>query len=220
MNILKKFIKGSTLIELMVVMGIIGFLTTGIVAFLISTDRSWRIGQTQMSEQQEARRAIDDISSILRRAQTNSTYQVQISDANRRIDFYIPIFYPDCCPKCGTDTTCSAECVDSAGNCHSRGEVRSLSKITYKLNPSRATQILKKEGTNPEAVIANNITALNFNCGCLNCVAVNITCPRVDVSVTSQISIPYQLTSKIALRNINMTLPDALPVEQPAEGEF
>jgi|GEM_PF-1726418 len=213
-------VKGVTLVELIVAAAILSILVASIFAFFISMDKSWQAGQHQLSEQRQARMAISDIANSLRRAQIDDEYQVSISDANKRIDFYVPNFYSDCCPKCGGGS-CAAQCEGSGGECHTRGEIKRLSKVTYKLNPDNPSQLLKKEGVNPEKVIANNISAISFTCGCENCIEVNEDCPRIDIGIVTQVRSLYHLNSKITLRNINVTLPDdRLSDEEPDEGEF
>jgi len=51
--------KGFSLIELMVVVGILSFIVIGLVAFFTGGARSWISGQNQLQAQREARMAVD-----------------------------------------------------------------------------------------------------------------------------------------------------------------
>ena len=197
--------KGFTLIEIMLVTAIFTSIFAMILTILTNSDQAWRLGQDKLTQQQEARKAVDNVSRLLR--QTNpswvvngTSYPVTISAGNTRIDFYQPIF-------------------DGAGN------ITTLKKITFKLNPDDAQQLLKKEGTAAEKVIANNISYLNFGGGCAGCAAFNCAnvasdCPVVKIAVRAVKKNEFALSSEIALRNQNVSLPDDLEVEEPEEGEF
>lgn len=210
-----------TLAELMVAMGIL-FVTIGVIAvFLKTSDTSWRIGQDKLIEQQEARRVIDDITRTVQYSNPNwidslgNNYPVTLS--TNRIDFYMPRFYPACCPDNCSDQNL---CMDADGNLHNPEDIASLIKVTYKLNPANMLQLLKKEGITAQQIIANNINSITFNCGCTGCSAVSATCPIVDITVVSQIVSPHTLRSKVTLKNQSMTLPGSVEIEEREQGEF
>lgn len=68
----KEYIKakcaGTTLIELMVVIGIISLVILGLVTFFSGGTRSWISGQSQLQAQREARLAIDQMVKEIRNA--------------------------------------------------------------------------------------------------------------------------------------------------------
>lgn len=202
-KIVKK--RGFTLVEILVVLGILGFLFAAIFTVLTNSDRYWRLGRDKLDEQQEARKAIGQISRLLRQSNPDwvidgTHYAVSISDSNQRINFYQPIF-------------------DSDGN------IDELKKITFKLNPSDTTQLLKKEGTADSVVVANDIDSISFGggcagCGTFTCTSLDVACPVVRVTVNTKKNQIFSLTSLITLRNTNVTLTSDVEVEQPEEGEF
>jgi prepilin-type N-terminal cleavage/methylation domain-containing protein len=208
---------GFTLAELMVVIAIVGALTAAVYAFLRTSNRTWQVGRDRLSEFRQARMAVNEMDRLLRQANPlwDATHGASISDANQRIDFYIPEFYNDCCPACADPALCQ----DIGGNVHTRGEVRSLVKVTFKLNPNNTTQLLEKVGTDPERVIANNVAGINFACGCSGCTAVDNACPAVDTSITIQVQSQHQLSAKTLLRNQNVSSQGAI-IQEPPQGEF
>lgn len=204
--------RGFTLVEVMVVVLISTVLFGAILTVLVTSDKSWRLGQNKLRAQQEARKAMDNIASYLRESNpqwsVNATlYPVNITDSGRRIDFYQPIF-------------------DLSGN------ITSLKKITFKINPSNSRQLLKKEGTQEAVVVANEIESINFGGGCSGCTAFNCTsvandCPQVRVNITTKkrqsSELEHQLfnlSSWFTLRNSNVTPSNDTLIEQPSEGEF
>lgn len=192
---------GFTLIEVIVVVGIIGFLIASISTFLTISNRSWGVGQDKLIEQQQARIAMDEIARLLRRSNpdwnlTNSSYPVTITNSSR-IDFYVPIFG-------GTDNR----------------NITSLRKVTFKQDETNSTLLVKKEGTSPSKVVAADISAISFNCACSGCTAVDSDCPFVAVNITTRKQGVYNLQSKIVLRNKDIAVPGGVSVEEPEEGEF
>lgn len=209
-----------TLVEVMVVTAITAIIFGAITSFLIMSNKSWQIGQDRLREQQQARMAISEISENLRRANPNwlleggTNYPVVISSG--QIDFYAPRFYPGCCPGSCED---NLVCQDSEGAFHSPDDIASLVKTTYRLSPDNTNQLLKTEGSAAEEVVANNLTALSFSCGCAGCAAVDDSCPAVDINLTISRDADYNLQAKVGLRNQNIILSDDIPIEEPEEGE-
>lgn len=195
---------GYSLIELMVVMLIFTFLFGAILTVLATQDRSWRVSQNKLIEQQEARKTMNNIVWLLRQSNPDwiigtDHYPVTITDSNR-IDFYQPLF----------DVS---------------GQITTLKKITFKLNPDDPQQLLKKEGTSAPVVIANYIKSINFGGGCSGCTQFNCStvandCPIVRIEVKTQKNIEFALNSQVTLRNQNVTLQPDTEVEEYAEGEF
>ena len=195
---------GFTLLELMLVVLISTFLFGAALTVLVTSDRSWRVGQRKLTEQQEARRAVDSMATLLRQANPDWVisgihYPVSIT-ANNRIDFYQPEF-------------------------DANGSITTLKKITFKLNPDNPKQLLKKEGTAAAVAIANNVESISFGGGCLDCTAFTCSdvannCPVVAINVQTKDEAGFLLSSKITLRNTHIALGGGTEVEQPQEGEF
>lgn len=182
--------KGFTLIEVMMVVVLFTFLFGAVLTILATSDRSWRVGQNKLTEQQEARKAMDNITRLLRQSNPDwiigtDHYPLTITSDNSRIDFYQPLF-------------------------DESGEISTLRKITFKLNPDNPRQLLKKEGTALPVVVANGIDNLVFNS----------VSPVVTINITTQREAEFNLESQVTLRNQNITLSGDVEIEQPAEGEF
>lgn len=196
---------GFTLAELMVVVGIFTGIFAMVLTVLTNSDQSFRLGQDKLAEQQEARKAMDNIAGLLRQSNpawviNGTSYPVTVSEANTRIDFYRPVFDAD-------------------------GNIASLKKITFKLDPSNNERLLKKEGTADELAVAHNISYLNFGggcagCGSFNCTAVAEDCPAVNIDVRTRKRNEFALSSQVSLRNQNVTLSSEVDIEEPQEGEF
>lgn len=200
--------KGFTLIEMMVVLGLFVILFAATLTVLTTQDRAWQTGQNKLTEQQEARKAIDSLALLLRQSNPdwviNGThYNVSITDSNRRIDFYQPVFT-------------------------AIGEISSLQKVTFKLKPvvnSTLFQLTRQIGTGNETGVANSVELITFGGGCAgcaayNCSSVDVNCPVVVVEVKTQKEVNFTLDSQITLRNTNVILSDGVVIEEPEEGEF
>lgn len=193
-----------TFVEAIVVTAIFTALFAMILTVLTNSDQLWRLGQDKLTEQQEARKAVDSLVKLLRQSNPSwvidsTSYPVTISEGNSRIDFYQPIF-------------------DGSGN------ITTLKKITFRRNPDNAQQLLKKEGTAIEQVMANNISSLNFGGGCngcssFNCSAVASDCPVVNVEVRTKKKNEFSLQSQVTLRNQNIALSDSVVIEEPPQEE-
>jgi len=195
--------RGFSLMEIMVVVMIFAFLFGAILIVMLTSDRSFRAGQQKMTEQQEARRAMDNMAVLLRQSNPDwlvggMHYPVSIT-GNNRIDFYQPEFDVD-------------------------GAITQLNKVTFKLNPSNSSQLLKKVGISPEVVIGTYIESINFGAGCAGCALFNCSsvandCPVVTIGISTRQGSGFSLSSKVTLRNTSVVLGD-IPIEQPEEGEF
>lgn len=193
--------RAHTLVEMMVVLSVFIFIFGAVISIMLASNNNWRTGRNIITEQQEARKAMDNITRLLRQSNPSwniggTLYPVTITGGNR-IDFYQPLFYAN-------------------------GNISTLSKVTYKLNPGDTTQLLRKIGAEDAVVAANNIDSINFSCGCLGCTGVSSACPVVMVEIKTRINTGFTLTSKVMLRNINpppTSLEDA-EISEPPEGEF
>jgi len=195
---------GFTLIEMMLVVVLFVFLFTAVLTVFTMSDKSWRLGQNKLSEQQEARRAMDDMTRMLRQSSPGLTinttvYPLAITNNSTRIDFYQPVMALN-------------------GTIIPR-------KITYRLDSASPRRLLKKEGAAAEVVAANEIDALSFGGGCSGCSAYNCTsvagnCPVVEMRITTkkrtsiELEHPsFNLTSRATLRNGDLILPAGTQIE-------
>jgi len=195
------------LIEVLVVVALFSVLFLALLGILTNSDLYWSKGQNKLSEQQEARRIISGIVGNLRQSSPNWSisgvnYPVTISDNYTRIDFYQPVFYN------ATNST-----------------ITGLTKITYKMDSTDTRKLLRKEGSDPEAVVSNATESIRFGGACpgcvdYNCTAVSSECPVVRVEVVTKKDNEFTLLSDVALRNMNITLSNDTEVVEPEEGEF
>lgn len=200
--------KGFTLVELMLVVLIFSALFAALLTVLASSQRGWTTGHKQLEEQQEARKAVDSISKLLRKSNPDWVisgvhYPVSITDGNR-IDFYEPVF-------------------DVNGN------ISYLKKVTFKLEQSESDplrkKLVKKEGTADSVTAADGIVNVVFGGGCAGCTSFTCTtvandCPVVTLQVTTNKNAGFTLVNQVTLRNTNVSLDSATEVEEPEEGEF
>lgn len=224
----KRSLRAFTLVEVMVVAGILSFIMGATMMILLSSNRAWHTGQERMTEQRQARAALDTIANFLRRSNPawTAACTASSSEENTRIDFYVPYFYSDCCPNQCSD---NGECQDTDGVYHSRGDIAGLSKVTFKLlgqtgKPGRYEMWMNEgEGITNVRRVASDIVSLGFTAGCSGSTAgsaVSADCSYVDVSVATEVKSRFTLQSKIAMRNQNITVAADIPVQEPEEGEF
>lgn len=181
----------------MVVTAIFSAFFAMVFGVMTNSDQTWKLGQDKLAEQQEARKAMDNIARLLKQSNpgwvaNGTNYPVTISEGNSRIDFYQPVF-------------------DASGN------IVTLKKIIFRLNLTQ--QLLRKEGAAGEQVVANNVTYLNFGGGCsgcsgFNCTAVANDCPVVSIEVRSTKKNEFPLLSQVTLRNQNITLSGNVSIEE------
>jgi hypothetical protein len=184
----------------MVVVGIFVMLFSTLAGILLNSQRSWEAARDKLIEGQQARRATDRLIGLLREANPDwdiggTHYPVTISESNTRIDFYTPVF-------------------------NSTGNVTSLRKITFKIDPNDSTQLLAKEGTATERIAASAIDTFNINCACTGCVSIDQNCPMATVNVVTMKNVGFNWTAQVTLRNSNMAVSATTEVEEPPAGEF
>ncbi len=194
---------GITLIELMTAAAIFTILFAAILTTLTSSDRGFRLGQNKLTEQQEARRAMNEMAKFLRESNpvwnnNGTNYSVAISDNNRRIDFYQPIL---------NATT---------------GNISSLRHVIFMPDPQDSRQLKKKIGGSlVNVTIASEVENITFGGGCsecapYNCSSISNDCPAVKIEIKTKRGTgtggPFNLTSWVTLRNLNVTLPNETEV--------
>ena len=188
--------RAYTLVEMMTVLLIFVFIFGAIISIMLASNRSWRTGQNIIIEQQEARKAIGNITRLLR--QSNPQWGVTLQDD--RILFYRPVFDVN-------------------------GQIVDTRWVIFRLNPLDPRQLIKSEQGLSSVVIAQDIEGIKFSGGCAGCIAFNCTslavdCPIVMVEVKTRRNEVFTLTSKILLRNTGTALSEDVPVVEPPEGEF
>ncbi len=198
-NSLQKERAGFTLVELMVVTAIFSAFFAMVFGVLTNSDRTWRAGQDKLGEQQEARKAMNNMARILRQSNPSwlangLNYPVTISEGNARIDFYHPIF-------------------------DASGDIITLRKITYRLNPNNPTQLLREDSAAGQQVVANNVSYLSFGggcsgCGSFSCASVANDCPVINIEVRTKKKNEFPLITQVTLRNQNINPSGNVTIEQ------
>lgn len=192
--------KGYTLIEAIVALGVFSIVFAAIMGILMHSDRSWRVSYNKIGEQDQARRAMQQIAGLLRGSSpnwilSNVSYPVSILGCGTRIDFYVPVF-------------------------NASGEIEVLKKVTFKPDPANATQLLKKEGLSLPVVIATSVQSLSISCACAGCTGINENCSLARVDIVTRKNTDFLLSSEVLLRNRNISVLSSVVIEEPTEGEF
>lgn len=201
--------RGLTLVETMVVALIFTFLFAAILTVLATSDLSWRTGRNKLIEQQEARKALDNIVRLLRQSKPE---WVTISSSGectgyQKILFYLPVF-------------------------NDAGDTIDTRWIIFKPNSQDCEQLIRKqEGDTEWTPVAQGIKRIGFSggdcpdCGCdfsksecLGCANVTNNCPVVKIEIETGEEKEFNLSSYVTLRNYEIGISESL--EPPAEGEF
>jgi hypothetical protein len=124
---------------MMVVLAVFIFIFGAVISIMLASNSSWRTGQHIINEQQEARKAMDNITRLLRQSNLNWG----VTPGENRILFYRPVF-------------------DVNGNLIDKHWV------IFKLNPLDPRQLIKNEQGLSTVVIAQDMEGLDFTClaGC------------------------------------------------------
>jgi hypothetical protein len=148
--------RAHTLVEMMVVLAVFIFIFGAVISIMLASNSSWRTGQHIIYEQQEARKAMDSITRLLR--QSNPNWGVVPGE--NRILFYRPVF-------------------DVNGNLVDKHWV------VFKLNPLDPRQLIKSEQGLATAVIAQDMDGLDFTCLMADCSVVKVEVKtRIDALFT------------------------------------
>lgn len=195
--------KGFTLVEMMVVLLIFSFLFAALLMLLMSSDRSWRLGQSKLIEQQEARKGVDQVVRLLR--QSSPAWGVYINGAQDKVQFSSK-------PVLNADLSVST------------------TRVIFKPDPADASILIKQEGSTADWIpVAHHIESIKFsggsctgcncdftNAACSSCTTVDTTCPLVKIEIKTKKDNEFSLISYVSLRNTS-----AVSVQEPpAQGEF
>jgi type II secretory pathway pseudopilin PulG len=185
--------KAYTLMEIMVVTLLIGFLFSALLGILFNSRTFWDKGENKIDEQYEARTAMSSIVKDLR--ESNTYWNISISTG--QILFAKPDF-------------------------NATGYFNGTTHwVGYKLDPANTHRLLRKEGDDPYVPVANFVRDLAFACSTDGCQTFNnntcpANCPRVRVTITTMKDKNFTLVSDVVLRNQF----NAAEAEPPGEGEF
>ncbi|MDD5347465.1 MAG: type II secretion system protein [Candidatus Omnitrophica bacterium] len=184
---------GHTLLEMIFVTLLMGVLVVAMLGLLVHSDTYWNQGQGKITEQQEARFALDAVTREL--TQSNPYWGVTIG--TNSILFYKPEF-------------------DAAG--YRTG----IHWIGFRLHPLNEHLLVKRESGDVDYTpVANHVESITFagstdGCVTFDSASVPVSCPQVRVTVVTHKDRDFQLTSDVVLRNQILSAPG----EPPEEGEF
>lgn len=199
---------GFSLIEMILVVLIFTILFAAILTVLATQDRSWQTGYNKLTEQQEARRALNRVARLLMQSKPE---WVTISDdanfpGNQTILFYETIF---------NEATQALE---------------PGAWIGVRLNPSNSQELRMRKRDQDWVPIAQEVESINFfggdcpdcncdfkNAACSNCKNVTSSCPVVKIEIETKKEKGFTLSTYTTLRN---NLASSEIPEPPAEGEF
>lgn len=187
--------EGYTLVEIIVVAGLIGILFSAFLGVLLNSETFWNKGQSKITEQYEARLAMGMMVNDLR--ESNTYWGITIG--SNQILFYKPRF-------------------DDSGN------LNGTYWVGYKLNPYNFHYQLvrKKQGDTVYTNVTNPIIeSLSFagstdGCQTFDNSTVSTDCPRIRITITTKKEQNFTLTTDVVLRNQYT----ALAGDPPEEGEF
>ena len=170
--------KGFTLVEILVVTGVLGIIAASVLVVAVSWQRSWNISKVQMDVQSQARRAISEIAEEL--SQTSQS-KVSISVAGDVITFQLP------------------------NDDYAEGEFTWGDQIQYSLilEPTNINQLWRTNLTTGQArVLANyiaNVNGVRFTLasGVISMQLIMEKIPRGEV-----IPVIMQLDFQVSLRNL------------------
>ena len=192
--------RGMTFVEIMVTVAIFAFVVGAMLVVMLASDTSWRAGQDKLVEQQDARRVMDNVVSMVRQTRPEwITINFAAAPNRDKILFYLPVF--------------DAEGIMSSGPW-----------VIIKPNPENENElIMKRQDIGVWQTIAQNVNAVHFGAGCANCasytcVTPDITCPFIKVDIQTKEDKGFNLTSCISIRNSGTAVVGG--IIPPDAGEF
>ena len=208
--------RGFTLLEIIVVVGLFLFVFAAVLSVQVTSNRSWQSGCNKIIEQQEARKAMEEMVKYLRMGKPENV-AIQ-ADSNctsgNKIYFNQVIF---------NATTQAAELGPWIG---------------FKANPNNCRELRKYGGniTSAGIYVAGEMESVKFmggdcagcNCdfsneaACASCASVTNNCSLIKIKIATKRpegeEEEFSLESLVNLRNYNIT--SSGNVTEPGEGEF
>lgn len=198
--------RGLTLVEIMLTTLILALLFAGILTVMTSSSRSWQIGRDKLSEQQNARRAMDGIAGPLR--QSSPAWGVYIGGTNQdKIQF-------------NTGAAADQRVIIKL-------DPADPAQLVRQIGPAGNWDVLARDVKSVK-FCGGDCGGCNCNYsnpGCSSCLAVTNNCPVVKIEIVTRkenaltLNDPgFTLVSYVSLRNAQ-AVTAAIP-EPPATGEF
>ncbi len=196
--IIQKNKKAFTFVELLISVTIFVLLFGVLVSIFLTTNKTYSIESVQLEKQQQARIAIDNIISSLRKSSTNwdiegIEYPTLINGDGTQIDYYLPVFDTD-------------------------NVITQLRGARIYLSSTVSGQLLLRIGSDPAKVIGNFIDTdansrpfFEFSAGSNNLVEVSIPVKKDDEGA-------FVLKAKVLMRNSDRTL-NSVVIEELLEEE-
>jgi prepilin-type N-terminal cleavage/methylation domain-containing protein len=151
---------GFSLIELMVVVLILGFITIGLVTFFSGGVRSWISGQSQLQAQREARQAMDI---MVRDIREGKSYTLVGDNTS------IIISYPTSFSKYPITYRLSGTNIEKEVNLTSNPLIKNVKTLLFKpIDSSKVQIILEVDGDNddqPDITLNSNVNLRNYGLG-------------------------------------------------------
>jgi prepilin-type N-terminal cleavage/methylation domain-containing protein len=222
--------KGFTLLEIMVVVGIIGILFSAMVSTMINSDTYWKKGINKLYQHQEARRIMDTIVKPMREASpywsfvcdatcttcaSSNLYRLTVSNESDRVVFFKPEYNDD-------------------GSIN-KDEAATPTPYIFRFWSATKTLQMKIGDAEPVDIakgIVNNTVFQGFDCDCTpmpckDCRSVTVNVVIDNTDTTDSNRSPFTLTSHVTLRDdvikiaigSNVTT-NSTAFEEPVEGEF
>jgi prepilin-type N-terminal cleavage/methylation domain-containing protein len=198
-------LRGVTFVELIIVLAIFSLLFSVMIGIMWNSDTYFAKGQDKVTEQSEARKVLDMISRELRSAApywliNGTNYTFSITNNFTKLSYYVPVFDAD-------------------------NAISTVRRMTYKLDPGNSSILLRRAGNTSYYSMSDKIDYVNFGAGCAGCSLFNCTtpaadCPVVRLEVRTIKSNPFDLVTKITLRNKNVTVANETEIDAPTGGEF
>lgn len=186
--------KGYSLLEVLIVAGLIVVVTVVILNMSNAFNLSWDTQNVRMELDQQARRGIDEMIRDLYQATSDQT----TVNANS-INFRLPVVINDNPPN-------PPDIYDADGDIHWGASGSTANSITYRINSGQLVRdVVSGVGVISTRVCANNVTSLNLSQQPLSPqlprnIAISITCQK-PVRRGSPTLVNVTLQSQVTLRN-------------------
>jgi prepilin-type N-terminal cleavage/methylation domain-containing protein len=199
---IKNFFKGNsgfTLVEMMVVVLIFSLLFGIMLTIYLNSYQSWRTGRGALIEQQEARRAMDNIVSLLR--PSSPTWGVYIGGTSQdKIQF-------------NTGSSSSDRVIFKINPTDPSQLIKQVGPSADWIPVANEIQSIRFSGGD-----CSGCVCLFVNPACDSCTNVTNICPVIKIEIVTKKEQGFTLVSYVTLRNAD-AVTAAFP-EPPATGEF